>query len=150
MSVAEAYDALDRGVVTGAAGPISQLQSWNLHEVTEYVTEGLNLFTPSQYMAISWSAWNRLTPQDQEILGNLFGRELSMRAALYYEQLRLDVVPFLNEVGMVFTPLTRDEVALWEAATVDVLEEYIAHVEGLGLGGRAFWDELVATRDALR
>ncbi len=150
MPMPDAYDNIERGVVDGMATGASAIPTYRLYEVLSYATEGMNLYVSPQVMAISWDAWNRLTPEDQALFETIGGKELSLKSARYYDDLHDGGVEAMIAEGMEVHMLTPEEKAAFAELAAPVVEEYIAEMTGKGYDAQGFYDLMISIRDSLR
>ncbi|MDW7740325.1 MAG: TRAP transporter substrate-binding protein [Bacillota bacterium] len=150
MPMPDAYDNIERGVVDGMATGASAIPTYRLYEVLSYATEGMNLYVSPQVMAMSWDAWNRLTPEDQALFETIGGRELSLKSARYYDELHEWGVTSMQEEGMEVYFLSPEEKALFAELAAPVVEDYIAELTGRGYDAQGFYDLMISIRDSLR
>lgn len=142
MSAPEMYDSIDRGVLDGVAIGQSGVKSFRLEEVVKYMAES-HFYVAPMVMAMNWDAWNRISPQDQQIIEGLIGERLSMIAARDYDaenQLALDL---LKAANVEIYQIPDDEIARWKEAAAPVIQNWIANTEKAGLPGRALYDQMM-------
>ena len=150
MPMPDAYDNIERGVVDGLATGASAIPTYRLYEVLQYGTEGMNLYVSPQVMAISWDAWNRLTPEDQELFETIGGRALSIKSAQYYDDLHQWGLDSMLEEGMEIQYLTDEEKAMFSELAAPVVEEYIAEMTAMGYDAQEFYELMLSIRDSFR
>ena len=150
MPMPETYDNIERGVVEGLATGASAIPTYKLYEVLKYGTEGMNLYVSPQVMAISWNAWNKLSPKDQELFETIGCETLSIKSGQYYDALHDGAVKEMEEKGMEIYRLTDADRALFAEKAAPVVEEYIAELEAKGYAAREFYELMVSIRDSLR
>jgi TRAP-type C4-dicarboxylate transport system substrate-binding protein len=68
ISPSEAYEALSRGTVDGAATPYNVLPPYNLEEQLKYAVNGLRLGGASIVYAMSTKKWNKLPADIKEVM----------------------------------------------------------------------------------
>jgi len=150
MPMPDVYDALDRGIIDGLGTGPSAIPTYKLHEVLKYSTLGVNLYASPQVMAISWNAWNRLSPEDQELFESLTGRELSIKSAKYYDELSESGLKAMREAGIQIYELTPEDKAKFDEAGKKVVPDYIKELESKGFPGQQLYDRMIEIRDSLR
>jgi len=144
----DVYDNVERGVIDGLCAGASAIPAYNLQEVVNYGTRGLNLFASPQMMAISWDAWNKLSPDLQALWESVTGEDLWIKAAAIYDEMGKTARQGIT--GVEYSVLTADEAALFREATANVAAEYIAELNGRGYNADAFHDLMVSIRDNSR
>jgi len=150
MPMPDVYDNIERGVVDGLATCASAIPTYRLTEVLKYGTEGMNLYVSPQVMAMSWNAWNKLTPKDQELFETIGGRALSIKSAKLYDEWHAIGLRGMEEAGMEIHYLSEVEKALFSEKAASVVEEYITELEGKGYAAREFYKLMISLRDNLR
>jgi TRAP-type C4-dicarboxylate transport system substrate-binding protein len=150
MPMPDAYDNIKLGVVEGLATGASAIPTYRLTEVLKYGTEGMNLYVSPQVMAISWDAWNKLSPADQELIETIGCEMLSIKSGKYYDDLHDNAVNTMEEEGMEIYRLTDEDRALFAEKAAPVVDEYIAELEAKGYAAREFYELMISIRDSLR
>jgi len=150
MPMGDTYDNIDRGIVDGAGSNHSGVAQFSLYEVVNFATHGLNLYVSPMYFAMSWNAWNNLHPEDQALITEVTQRGLSMRGAIQYDNFAVQGLERIEAAGVEVHRLTDEERAAFFELGLSVVDAHIAAVEGQGLPGQAFHDQLIAARDARR
>jgi len=114
----EEYEALMRGTVDGIACPVAAVLDFGFHEVAKYYTR-FNLGDRMHALIISKSVFDKLTPQDQQMLLDLapeYTQEAYDCCAIGLEPRGLDtMIDFGVEI---FVPSEADAAALIAAAEV--------------------------------
>ena len=127
----EAYAALQKGTLAAVATDIMHVRERELWRVADTIT---NLrYAPSLYIiAINEQAWQKLTPEQQEIL-----TELAQDAQAYmwarFATIRAEAYALAAEKGMRIVQLRAEHVEAWRACSASLLEAYM---ERAGEAGR--------------
>ena len=150
MPMPDAYDNIERGVVDGLATGASAIDTYNLWEVLQYGTEGMNLYVSPQTWAISHDAWNRLTPEDQELFFTIGGRELALACARSYDEAHERGLETMEAEGMELHYLTDEEKAAFNELAAPIVDEYIEELTAEGYDAQAFYDHMIEIRNGLR
>jgi TRAP-type transport system periplasmic protein len=137
----ELFDALERGVVDGLMIAHSGLDSFNLYEVLDNGLE-CNCYVAAQFLVASQDAWARLSPEQQEAIDEIAGRELSLRAAEVYDAEFEAVNAKLEAQGIEVTPLEGEERERWHAAGDEVAQAWIDDREAEGAPAQDMYDRL--------
>jgi len=148
MAMPDVYDNLERGVIVGLGTSPSAIPTYNLNEIVNHGTVGLNLYVTPQIMMMSWRAWSQLTPWQQYIFDSLSGLELSLISAQYYDDLAADALRGIQ--GMSLNVLTPAERAEFDAASQGVIAQYKADVDAQGYDSAAHYDMMLRIRDSFR
>ena len=146
----EEYEALMRGTVDGIAAPVAAVLDFAFHEVAKYYTR-FNLGDRMHAIIISKSDFNKLTPQDQQMLLDLAPEYTQMAydcCALGLEPRGLDT---MTDFGVeVITPGEADAAALIAAAEA-MKTAWIDDTNNQGLPGTELmnrYEELIAKYEA--
>ncbi|MFO8192730.1 MAG: TRAP transporter substrate-binding protein [Bacillota bacterium] len=150
MPMPDAYDNIERGVVDGLATGASAIPTYRLNEVLQYGTEGMNLYVSPMLMCMSWDAWNKLTPEDQELFETIGGEALSIKSAQYYDELHQVGLDAMEADGMEIYYLTPEDKAAFAELAAPVVEDYIVEMTEKGYNAQEFYDQLISIRDGLR
>jgi len=148
MAMPDVYDNLERGVIVGLGTSPSAIPTYNLNEIVNHGTVGLNLYVTPQIMMMSWRAWAQLSPWQQYIFDSLSGLELSLISAQYYDDLAADALRGIE--GMSLNVLTAAERAEFDAVSQNVIAEYKAEVDALGYDSQAHYDMMIRIRNSFR
>ena len=151
IPMGEAYDNLDRGVVTGMAADCTAIPTYSLWDVLNYGIDGMSLYVSMQFNAMSWDAWNRLNEFEQAAFDRLSGRTLGLASAIYYDELGEEAMRQIYDSGLVeLAVLTPEENAEWDAVFEPLTQAYIDDLNSRGLNGQGYFDQMIAYRDARR
>jgi TRAP-type C4-dicarboxylate transport system substrate-binding protein len=148
MGMPDVYDNIERGVIVGLATARSAIAQYNLDEVLDHGTYGLNLYTTTQIMAMSWPAWNQMSEWQQYIFDEATGLELSLKAAELYDS--MGEAARINIPGLTLNRLTPTELAAFAALSGNVINEYLADLRALGYDAQGHYEMMLRVRDALR
>ena len=150
MPMPEAYDNIERGVVQGLVTGHSAIPTYKLYEVIDNATNGLNIYVSPQMMAMSNAAWDKLTDEDKAIFEEVAMRNISVKSAKLYDQLHDEALAELPGLGVTMYDITDADREAFFAITDPVVTDYISEMEGKGLSAQAFYDDMLAARDARR
>jgi TRAP-type transport system periplasmic protein len=141
MPAGELYDALERGVIDGLMIANSGISSFSLDEVVNYATLG-NFYVASQFVAMNPGSWEQLSPEQQQVIEDTSGRELSLTGARAYDEIFEDLQASYEDMGIEVTELDEDELDDWRAATEEVPQQWIDDAEDEGAPGQEMYDRL--------
>ena len=150
MPMPETYDNIDKGVVNGLSTGFSAIPTYRLYEVIKYSTHGLNLYASPQFYAMSLNAWNSLHPEDQALFDSLTGREYSLKAGRYYDNLNVPAVATSRERGVEVYELTDDDLAAFREKSDPMVNQFISEMNGRGYDGQGFYDLIVSLAENRR
>ncbi|MFC1914431.1 TRAP transporter substrate-binding protein [Chloroflexota bacterium] len=127
-SGAEAYLAMQRGVVDGGCSQLSSYISRKWYEVQKYYTTGPWMFA-CQHTIINRDVWNSFTPEIQKILWDA-DREAYEDSFEYIEKLDEENLKFIEEQavaqgGAMYRP-TAEEVAAFMPFAEDCIKDWLA------------------------
>jgi TRAP-type C4-dicarboxylate transport system substrate-binding protein len=137
----ELFDALERGVIEGLMIAHSGVDSFNLYDVLDHGLE-CNCYVAAQFLVASQDAWARLSPEQQEAIDEIAGRELSLRAAEVYDAEFEAVEEKLRDEGIEVTPLEGEAREQWHAAGDEVAQAWIDEHEAEGAPAQEMHDRL--------
>ncbi len=135
MSQAEAYEALERGLVQGNLSPVEVLQAWSHAEVTDYVTYTPFLYNTLFFVTMNQNKWNNLPADLQEIILDInekFHEEVA--AGLWDEQNAGAMETVVDEMEE-FITLSDEEAARWIEAVEPMQDDFIAKMDEQGFEG---------------
>jgi TRAP-type C4-dicarboxylate transport system substrate-binding protein len=124
------YEKLQTGVTEATFAAISAAHDFQLHEVTDYAFD-LPFGGGGMPIIINKDTWNKISPQDQQIMIDL-ASEASLISHEALAELNALSWQEMDDFGMRVTP-TAEEVALWEDAMSQLWEDYIAGNEAAGI-----------------
>ena len=96
MSPADMYLGMQKGVIDGYLFDGAGINTWGLAELSETILD-FGLSTSMAYIFINEDAWNKITPEDQEIIMEV-GRRVGSQTGATYMQNEADTL-FANFEG---------------------------------------------------
>jgi len=148
MSQAEAWEALDKGIVKGNLGPTEILKGWNQAEVTEYITLTPFLYNTLFFFTMNTAKWNKISSGDQKKIleiNDKFFNEVA--CGLWDRQNEAAYSYAVNEKGMKVIELAAEEKEAWINLIKPVQDDFIAKMDSQGLNGREILDKVLALSD---
>jgi TRAP-type C4-dicarboxylate transport system substrate-binding protein len=148
MPQAEAWEALDKGIVKGNLGPTEILKGWNQAEVTDYITLTPFLYNTLFFFTMNTDKWNKISESDQKKIleiNDKFFNEVA--AGLWDKQNEAAYEYAVNEKGMKVIELTAAEKETWINLIKPVQDDFIKKMDGQGLNGRDILDKVLALSD---
>ncbi|MBP1971235.1 TRAP-type C4-dicarboxylate transport system substrate-binding protein [Virgibacillus natechei] len=146
MPMGDVYEAMQRGVVDGALGPASTITNFQLGDVMNYITKG-DFYTSSLMVVINESTWNRISPEDQEVIEELMDREMALLAGETYDKDGDGGWTAAEEAGIEINELSDEEIEEWAKPLESISEEWVEEMEGNDLPGQAIYEAAVESRD---
>lgn len=142
MPAPDIYDSIDRGVIDGVAIGRSAMKSFRLHEVVNYSAES-HFYVAPMALVMNKEAWNRISPQDQQIIDGLMGERLALVAARDFEVENKAALELLKSSNVEMYEVPADEIARWRQAAAPVMEQWFKDMEKAGLPGRELYDQML-------
>lgn len=132
----EMYNALERGLIDGMSLAYYALHSFNLHDISEWYTNGLELGIGVSFTVVNIKAYESLPPAYQKILRD--GTKPAMDAMIAaFERDNVAALADFRNKGLKeirFTPAQRN--AFVKIAATPVREAWIADMESKNIPGR--------------
>lgn len=141
MPAGELYDSLEQGVIDGLLIANSGVRSFSLYEVLEHANIGGH-YVAAMFFTISLDAYEQMSPEQQQVVDEASGRELSLQGAEAYDAIQADLQPEFEELGLEVHELSDDEVEEWRAATAPVVDEWLATAEAEGAPAEEMYERL--------
>jgi TRAP-type transport system periplasmic protein len=137
------YDAVERGVIHGYKLANSATRVFDLGRTTRYHV-ACHCYTGAFVLVMSQRAWNRLSPEQQEVLTALTGRTLSLRLAREHQAQADEVArEYWPRTGVETITLSDDEFARWRRAVQPVFDRWIEEREARGVPGRRMAERIL-------
>ncbi len=86
MPITRVYNALNTGVIDGVLTGPSTIRSFKFAEVAKFYTEGLPLGRSPFFLVMNKRSFSKLSKTHQDLVDKTTGREMSIRAAKFYER----------------------------------------------------------------
>lgn len=133
LSLPEIYEGLGRGVVDTAPFSVDLIETYRIYEVARHVSEITLWLGPSWGVWISQRAWDRLSPEHQEIMLEV-ANEARLRDLEVTRAAGVSAREHLIEQGVQFHEFPESEHEAWRAALPDFFGDLIARMEERGRG----------------
>lgn len=132
----EIYEGLSRGTVDCAPFAVDLVVNFKIYEVAKHISDITLWLGPSTGIWISQSAWNKLTPEQQEILvaTGLEAAERDRDAVLAAGE---EAIATLKANGVTFHDFPDAEKAKWREANPDFFADFVAAMDEKGWGDDA-------------
>lgn len=132
VPMAEAYDALTKGVINGLMTPIETLETWKFAEITKYVTEiwpigQVNVY----YLVMNKKTWEKLSPEVKKVFNEYPFEE---KLARMWNEIDIRGKKYGMEKGVKFITLSPEEIKRWREKINPVIAEYTNKMAAEGLG----------------
>jgi TRAP-type C4-dicarboxylate transport system substrate-binding protein len=131
VPMAEAYDALTKGVIDGLMTPIETLETWKFAEIAKYVTEiwpigQVNVF----YLIMNKNTWDKLPAEAKKVLEEYPFEE---KLAMMWNEVDIRGRKYGSEKGVKFINLPQEEINRWKEKIKPVVDEYVKKMESEGI-----------------
>ncbi|MFV0437839.1 MAG: TRAP transporter substrate-binding protein [Desulfopila sp.] len=138
MDQAEAYEALQKGVVDGNFSPMEVLKGWRQAEVIHYTTESYGIgYSSTFYLIMNKRKWDALPADVQKVFDEV-DPQWAQKHAAAWDRIDEEARAYTLEKGNEIIPLSKEENARWQAAVQPVIAEYIKDVDRRGLPGEEY------------
>ena len=135
MPATKAYEAMSRGTVDGGVLTIPGWRAYAFEELLKYTVTDVAIGHWESYLAIGDAAWNRLTPQQQQ-LWDATARRLALDNAAYWEAGQLEVVKEAARAkGAAFVPVGELPQAMQDHIAKAAANTWITWVETMEAAG---------------
>lgn len=142
MPAPDIYDAVERGVIDGYKLANSATRVFDLGQTTGYRTV-CNCYTGAFVLVMSPSAWDGLSPAQQEAITSLTGQDLAMELAEAHQAAADDTAAtYWPDAGVESVELSEDEFARWRDTVQPVFDQWIQERESEGVPGQDMADRL--------
>lgn len=135
LSVREAYQAMERGVVDGNIVPYEAAKAFKLVEVTKHVTD-IGIFTASQFTAMNRAKYDSLPPDLRKVIDEVSGAWGAEFAGAIWDKGELEGLAVIKAAGVTHHKLTPQQRAVWRATAKPVEEAWVRAMEAKGLPGK--------------
>ena len=148
MPQAEAWEALDKGIVKGNLGPTEILKGWNQAEVTEYITLTPFLYNTLFFFTMNTDKWNKISSGDQKKILEINDKFFNEVACSLWDRQNEAAYSYaVNEKGMKVIELTAEEKELWLRLVKPVQDDFVSKIDSQGLNGRDILDIVLRLSD---
>ncbi len=134
MSAADTYEAMTRNTVDGTAMPFVSVPSYNLEQVANYSTKGLNLGSVGIPYVISERTWDGLNSQEQDKVTDAAAQaQQSLCDGLNKE--KSEAESLMNDAGVQFTPIRGEAKEEWTLELSRAKSDWATSLDSAGLPG---------------
>jgi TRAP-type C4-dicarboxylate transport system substrate-binding protein len=135
MTMGEAYDALQKGVVEGIICPVEALQGWKLGEVVKCTTDSyVSAYSSCFFVSMNKEKWNSIPPDLQKIIQEV-NEEWVGKTGAAWDEIDKAGREFTLKQGNKMIPLSKEEEKRWANALKPLYEEYLSSMKSKGLPG---------------
>ncbi|MCL7748710.1 TRAP transporter substrate-binding protein [Halalkalibacter alkaliphilus] len=143
MPVTETYEALSRGVVDGSLLPADTLKSFNLAEVTNYVTHSNLMYNTVHFVTMNKDKWNSLPTHIQEAIREVNEQTFKDAAQLFTDVVESGLQYAIDEHGVEEIHLSEEEEQRWEETLKPLVESHVEELNSAGLNGQEIMNKIV-------
>jgi TRAP-type C4-dicarboxylate transport system substrate-binding protein len=145
MSMPDAYQAMQKGVVDGGLHPVETNKGWKMGEVVRFMTQSRAVaYTTAFYVVMNKARWAAIPPEAQAAIREL-NVEWAARHGQAWDASDAEGMEFFLSKGGQVTALGDGEAERWRAACAPILDEYVREAEAAGLDGKAILEFIQAT-----
>ncbi len=138
---AEAYEAVQRGVIDGVIMNSVSLYAYKLHELVKFATRGLSIASFVATLSINENVWQNL-PQDIQKAMLQAGEEVAVSFGITQDtDIDKLVQQFVKEKGLKVHDVTAEEKKIWSQAVAPVEQIWVDKMKAKGLPGQQVLDE---------
>jgi TRAP-type C4-dicarboxylate transport system substrate-binding protein len=131
----EAYDALQKGVVSGLVSPIETLKGWKYAEVVKYTTRNLgSSYSLGFFIAMNRQKWDAL-PKEAQAAIEAVNAEWIDKAGKAWDDFDKAGTEFALSKGVKIIELSKEEDARWAELVKPVLNDYVTAAKAKGVPG---------------
>ena len=145
MPITDVYDSIDRGIIDGAVTTASTIDSYRLDEVVKYVAMG-DIYIAPQAVVMNWGAWNKLSPEDQQIIEEIAGRYGAIHGESY-DHAGFGGIDTAKAKNLDIYYFTDTQIEEANRLLAPLVEEWIKDMEKKGYPGREIYETTIAIRD---
>lgn len=148
LSNSDYYSSLSNGLVDGLTNHWVSVTAYKLNEVSKFHTEfGGGIETSAESYLINLDTWNSLSPEDQQIVKEVFTEVGDM--AMQYDQGQLEKSrqQCLDEGHTIYT-LSDEEMKAFAPYAEKVNEDWIKSASGEGWDAKGAYDLIMSLSDA--
>jgi TRAP-type C4-dicarboxylate transport system substrate-binding protein len=132
MPMADAYDALSKGIAEGIVGPFEPMLGFKLVDVVKYAI----LYKAAQvnvaYVAMNKDTWNSLSPEVQKAIDEI-NQEWSVKQADVWDGMDQKAVDAFKKKKKTIIELSDAENARWTERFKPLYEEFVKNKKAKGL-----------------
>jgi len=140
--VGEQYEMLKRGVIDGVFTPWSASLHFRLYEVISYATI-VNAYVPIMIVIMNKDTFEKLSSKDKQIIDGMIGKKVALKGAAIYDNLAKKSIEIHKKANIQIYELPPPEMEKWKHAVEPVYKAWITKIEGKGLPGKKFFDEMI-------
>jgi TRAP-type C4-dicarboxylate transport system substrate-binding protein len=137
MPMSEAYESLSRGIVNGMLGASEIIETFNLNEVTSYVTETPFMYNGLYFITMNQDTWDSIPEEYQQKIEEVNEWMVDEVLPQYWDGANANG---LDNEGMEMITLSDEERENWIEALEEYQEQYVEELNGQGLPGEEILD----------
>lgn len=130
--IMETYDAISKGVVDGVFTPFETLRTFKFAEVAKYVTVASPIGTSYPFFIAMTQERYESLPADVRVTLDTLSGQYRERMALMWNAVEFPGKAFGVEMGVEYIEITGAEEAKFQAASDQVIENYVKKMIGNG------------------
>lgn len=146
MATPEVYEALSRGTIDGMLFPYSSIQSYDLQNLVKASTVGENFGSFIVNYAISYDAWNKISPDLQKVITEV-GEEMTKKGCKVSQEGEVNDMKAIEKAGSSLVTFSDSDKEKINSLMSEVGDEWAAKLDKRGKAGT---EVLHAFQDALK
>jgi len=146
LGMLDMYISLQKGVIDGISFPYDIFPSYQVQEITKYVTE-INLGRNLNFVVMNVNTWNSLPPDIQKQMEGLLFEGFADFSGERWTYFVEEGKTLATDSGVEIIKLEPEELARWEERLAGVATAYISRLEAKGLPGQQVYEVVVNLRD---
>jgi TRAP-type C4-dicarboxylate transport system substrate-binding protein len=138
------YTSLERKVIDGVIFPLDSLKGWKLKEVVKYTTR-IDFGSGSNMTAMNKKSWNKLSPDDQQIMTDLIPLGEELQGKTYRKNADVGIEEG-EKAGVQFITLSPSERKRWDDVLEPVNQQWVKDYEAMGLPAQKMYEDILKLR----
>jgi len=142
IAAVETYESMQRGTVEGCVFSYPSIKAYRLNELLKYYTFGLRMGGYPGAVIVNEKKWKQLPPEVQQGI-NKATDEIEKVWGVAWDQEQQEMKSQFEKEGMLISPISAADRAIWDAPLKGVEELWIQDVEKKGLPGRKVFNDFL-------
>jgi TRAP-type C4-dicarboxylate transport system substrate-binding protein len=137
----ESTSSLETGVIDGTGISMYLLWEFGWGPIVKYLTKPICVDEMIVNCSMNLDSWNSLPKDVQDTIDDLSEWILDIRDEAIYKNFEEGIQKAPEEFGIEIITLSAEEQANFNAAVMPVRDDFVAHIDSLGLPGQALLDK---------
>ncbi|MBU1564114.1 MAG: TRAP transporter substrate-binding protein [Proteobacteria bacterium] len=136
MTMGDAYESLEKGVVDGSAHPAEANLGWKLGEVTKYLIRNLSCaYTTTFFVAMNKDKWAAIDAKDQKAIEAINKEWIVKHGQAWDDADKAGMEAFVKKEGNVVVDQNAEQSERWAAAVAPFIDDFGAKLSEKGVDG---------------